>query len=41
MANKGYDETKIKLLFLTNWLSTVIFILLGIFTIWILVKAVP
>ena len=41
MANTGYDETKIKLLLSTNWIRTIIFILLGILTIWILVKAVP
>ena len=41
MANTGYDETKIKLLLSTNWTRTIIFILLGILTIWILVKAVP
>ena len=41
MANTGYDKTKIKLLLSTNWIRTIIFILLGILTIWILVKVVP
>lgn len=41
MANTGYDEAKIKLLLSTNWIRTIIFILLGVLTIWILVKAVP
>lgn len=41
MANIGYDEAKIKLLLSTNWIRTIIFILLGVLTIWILVKAVP
>lgn len=41
MANTGYDDGKIKLLISTNWIRTIIFILLGILTIWILVNAVP
>ena len=40
MANTGYDDGKIKLLISTNWIRTIIFILLGILTIWILVNAV-
>ena len=40
MANTGYDETKIKLLLLTNWIRTIAFIVLGILTISILVMAV-
>ena len=41
MANTGYEDGKIKLLISTNWIRTIIFILLGLLTIWILVKAVP
>lgn len=40
MADKGYDELKIKLLLSTNWIRTIAFLLLGIFTISILVMAV-
>jgi len=40
MANTGYDEGKIKLLLSTNWIRTIAFILLGIYTISILVMAV-
>jgi len=40
MANTGYDEEKIKLLLSTNWIRTIAFILLGILTISILIRAV-
>ncbi len=40
MADTGYDELKIKLLLSTNWIRTIAFMLLGIFTISILVMAV-
>jgi hypothetical protein len=40
MANTGYDEGKIKLLLSTNWIRTIAFMLLGILTIAILIKAV-
>jgi hypothetical protein len=40
MANTGYDEGKIKLLLSTNWIRTIAFILLGILTISILIRAV-
>ena len=40
MADAGYDEVKIKLLLSTNWIRTIAFLLLGIFTISILVMAV-
>ncbi len=40
MANKGYDEAKIKLLLSTNWIRTIAFILLGILTISILAMAI-
>ena len=40
MADTGYDEVKIKLLLSTNWIRTIAFLLLGIFTISILVMAV-
>ena len=40
MADTGYDEEKIKLLLSTNWIRTIIFILLAVLTISILVTAV-
>jgi hypothetical protein len=40
MANTGYDEVKIKLLLSTNWIRTIAFVLLGILTISILVRAI-
>ncbi len=40
MANTGYDEVKIKLLLSTNWIRTIAFLLLGILTISILVRAI-
>ncbi len=40
MAITGYEELKIKLLLSTNWIRTIAFIILGIFTISILIKAV-
>ncbi len=40
MANKGYDEAKIKLLLSTNWIRTIAFLLLGILTVSILVTAI-
>jgi hypothetical protein len=40
MAITGYEELKIKLLLSTNWIRTIAFIILGIFTISILIGAV-
>ena len=40
MAETGYDEKKINLLLSTNWIRTIVFIILGILTISILVIAI-
>ncbi len=40
MASTGYNDAKIKLLISTNWIRTIVFILLGILTITILARAV-
>ncbi|MGI8600087.1 MAG: hypothetical protein ACR2KB_12615 [Chitinophagaceae bacterium] len=40
MAETGYDEAKIKLLPSTNWIRTISFIILGILTIIIFIRAV-
>jgi hypothetical protein len=40
MASTGYDEAKIELLLLTNWIRTIAFIILGISTITIFVMEI-
>jgi hypothetical protein len=39
MAKTGYDKEKIRVLLSTNWIRTIVFVLLGIMTISILVTA--
>jgi len=40
MAKTGYSDEKVKMLLATNWIRTLVFIILGIMMIFILVTAV-